>query len=122
MGKSNKLIYFLSGRFRGLFPPVRAVLKGSIGDIPILFSYFRWSDPNPSGVPFSPDRIALNLNGVPIYREGSPVGSTRKRAEKAMKEHDLRIEVDLASGRSQACIWTCDLSHEYVDINGSYIS
>ena len=75
-----------------------------------------------SGVPFSPDRIALNLNGVPIYREGSPVGSTRKRAEKAMKEHDLRIEVDLASGRSQACIWTCDLSHEYVDINGSYIS
>ena len=75
-----------------------------------------------SGVPFPPDRIALNLNGVPIYREGSPVGSTRKRAEKAMKEHDLRIEVDLASGRSQACIWTCDLSHEYVDINGSYIS
>jgi glutamate N-acetyltransferase/amino-acid N-acetyltransferase len=75
-----------------------------------------------SGVPFSPERIALSLNGIPIFRNGSPVSSTRKRAEKAMKEHDLRIEVDLAVGSRQACVWTCDLSHEYVDINGSYIS
>ena len=75
-----------------------------------------------SGVPFPPERIALSLNGVPVYREGSPVSSSRKRAEKAMKAHDLLIEVDLAAGRRQARVWTCDMSHEYVDINGSYIS
>lgn len=75
-----------------------------------------------SGVPFLPDRIALNLNGVPVFRNGSPVGSTRKRAEKAMKAHDLLIEVDLDTGRHDARVWTCDLSHDYVDINGSYIS
>ncbi|MBN2241651.1 MAG: bifunctional glutamate N-acetyltransferase/amino-acid acetyltransferase ArgJ [Acidobacteria bacterium] len=75
-----------------------------------------------SGVPFAPERIALYLNGVPVFRSGAPVGAARERAEKAMKEHDLRIEVDLASGRRQARVWTCDLSHEYVDINGSYIS
>ena len=74
------------------------------------------------GVPFAPDRITLSLNGVPVYRNGSPVSSTQKRAEKAMKAHDLRIEVDLGAGRQQARVWTCDLSHEYVDINGSYIS
>jgi glutamate N-acetyltransferase/amino-acid N-acetyltransferase len=39
-----------------------------------------------------------------------------------MKAHDLQIDVDLAGGRAVARIWTCDLSHKYVDINGSYIS
>jgi glutamate N-acetyltransferase/amino-acid N-acetyltransferase len=75
-----------------------------------------------SGVPFDPERIALNLNGIPVYHNGSPVGSTRSRAEKAMRDHDLQIEVDLAGGHAAAKIWTCDLSHKYVDINASYIS
>jgi glutamate N-acetyltransferase/amino-acid N-acetyltransferase len=75
-----------------------------------------------SGVPFDPDEVTLYLNGIPIFRDGSPVSSTRARAEKAMKAHDLQIEVDLACGRALARIWTCDLSHKYVDINGSYIS
>jgi len=75
-----------------------------------------------SGVPFDPDRVGLSLNGIPIFRNGSPIGSTRARAEKSMKNHDLRIEVDLAGGRAAAKVWTCDLSHGYVDINASYIS
>lgn len=75
-----------------------------------------------SGVPFDPESIVLSLNGIPIFRSGSPVGSTRARAEKAIKEHDLEIDVDLAQGRSSARVWTCDLSHKYVDINASYIS
>jgi glutamate N-acetyltransferase/amino-acid N-acetyltransferase len=75
-----------------------------------------------SGVPFDPERITLSLNGIPIFRNGSPVGATRGRAEKAMKAKDLHIEVDLAGGRARARVWTCDLSHKYVDINASYIS
>lgn len=75
-----------------------------------------------SGIPFDPEEVALALNGIPIFRNGSPVSSTRARAEKAIKAHDLQIEVDLAGGRATARVWTCDLSHKYVDINGSYIS
>ncbi len=75
-----------------------------------------------SGVPFDPDRITLSLNGIPIFRNGSPVIATRSRAEKAMKAKDLSIEVNLAEGRAAARVWTCDLSHRYVDINASYIS
>jgi glutamate N-acetyltransferase/amino-acid N-acetyltransferase len=75
-----------------------------------------------SGVAFDPERITLSLNGIPIFRNGSPVSSTRARAEKAMKAKDLLFEVDLADGRATARIWTCDLSHKYVDINASYIS
>ena len=75
-----------------------------------------------SGVPFDPERVSLSLNGIPVFRNGSSVGSTRPRAEKAMKNRDLQIEVDLAGGRSSARVWTCDLSRDYVDINASYIS
>lgn len=75
-----------------------------------------------SGVPFDPDEVVLGLNGIPIFRGGAPVASTRSRAEEAMKEHDLRIEVDLGEGKASARVWTCDLSHEYVNINASYIS
>jgi glutamate N-acetyltransferase/amino-acid N-acetyltransferase len=75
-----------------------------------------------SGVAFDPRRVRLSLNAIPIFRNGSPVGSTRARAEKAMKARDLRITVDLAAGGSAARVWTCDLSHRYVDINASYIS
>jgi glutamate N-acetyltransferase / amino-acid N-acetyltransferase len=75
-----------------------------------------------SGVAFDPERVKLGLNGIPIFRNGSPIASTRARAEKAMKNRDLRIEVDLADGRLSARVWTCDLSHDYVNINASYIS
>ena len=75
-----------------------------------------------SGIPFDPERILLNLNGIPVFRAGAPVNSARARAEKAIKGHDLLIEVDLSDGRSSARVWTCDLSHKYVDINASYIS
>jgi glutamate N-acetyltransferase/amino-acid N-acetyltransferase len=75
-----------------------------------------------SGVAMDPGRVMLSLNGIPVFRNGSPVNSTRARAEKAMKAHNLSIEVDLDEGRSSARVWTCDLSHEYVNINASYIS
>ncbi len=75
-----------------------------------------------SGVAFDPARIAFNLNGIPVFRNGSPVSSNRARAEKAMKKQDLQIEVNLAKGRASARVWTCDLSHEYVNINASYIT
>jgi glutamate N-acetyltransferase/amino-acid N-acetyltransferase len=75
-----------------------------------------------SKVAFDPEQITLSLNGIPIFRNGAPVSSTRSRAEEAMKDHDLQIEVDLAEGKASATVWTCDLSHEYVNINASYIS
>jgi glutamate N-acetyltransferase / amino-acid N-acetyltransferase len=75
-----------------------------------------------SGVPFDPESVTLSLNGIPIFRNGSPVASTRAKAEKAIKAHDLQIEVDLSEGRAAAKVWTCDLSHDYVNINASYIS
>jgi len=75
-----------------------------------------------AGIPFNPEKVALSLNGIPVFRKGSPVPSTQARAGKAMKARNIRIEVDLGGKRASARVWTCDLSHEYVNINATYIS
>jgi len=75
-----------------------------------------------SGVHFDPEKMAMSLNGVPAFRNGAPVASARGRAEKAMKSHDISIEIRLGTGKAEAKVWTCDFSHGYVDINASYIS
>jgi glutamate N-acetyltransferase/amino-acid N-acetyltransferase len=35
---------------------------------------------------------------------------------------EVEITVDLGLGRGTARVWTCDLTHGYIDINGSYRS
>ena len=39
-----------------------------------------------------------------------------------MKGEDLVIGVDLGLGRGARTIWTCDLTHRYIDINADYRS
>jgi glutamate N-acetyltransferase/amino-acid N-acetyltransferase len=75
-----------------------------------------------SKVALNPDKVTLRINGIPIFSKGKPVSETRAEAEKAIREHDLVIEAILAEGKESATVWTCDFSHEYVNINASYIS
>jgi glutamate N-acetyltransferase/amino-acid N-acetyltransferase len=75
-----------------------------------------------SKVSFNPDEVTLSINGIPIFRKGKPVSPTRAKAEKAIRERDIVIEVVLTEGKESATVWTCDFSHEYVNINASYIS
>ena len=75
-----------------------------------------------SGVEFDPAKVALSVCGFPVFRRGAPVTRSRARAEAALRGPELEVRLDLGRGRASARVWTCDLSHGYVDINGSYIS
>lgn len=75
-----------------------------------------------SQVPFDPDRAELRVSGIPIFRNGRPLLSTRAKAEAALRKQDIQIHLKLRCGMESARVWTCDLSHGYVDINASYIS
>jgi glutamate N-acetyltransferase/amino-acid N-acetyltransferase len=39
-----------------------------------------------------------------------------------MKGRAIKIAADVGVGRGKATVWTCDLTHRYIDINGSYRS
>ena len=40
--------------------------------------------------------------------------------KKIMNEHDITVTVELNEGDANATVWTCDLTYDYVKINGEY--
>src|SRR6266705_1334734 len=69
------------------------------------------------------DRLSISIGGVQIAAQGGPVpGYDEGPVAQHMKGRQIRIAVDLGIGRGRATVWTCDLTHGYVDINGSYRS
>jgi glutamate N-acetyltransferase/amino-acid N-acetyltransferase len=69
------------------------------------------------------DRLAVRVGGTLIAEKGGPVpGYDEKPVAAHMAGREVLIELDLGLGPGAATVWTCDLTHRYVDINGSYRS
>ena len=74
-----------------------------------------------SGVVFDPSRATVHLGGVLLFEYGSPHDDRSPQAEKHLEGKDVTIDVSLGTGGTgTATMWTCDLSAEYVRINGEY--
>lgn len=63
---------------------------------------------------FGPLRLAVDGLRDPDYSE--------EAASAYMKNDEIEIRADLGVGDGQATIWTCDLTHGYISINGDYRS
>ncbi len=69
------------------------------------------------------DKLAISAGGVRIAEKGGAVqGYDEAPVAKHMAGRNILLEVDLGIGKGRAEIWTCDLTHRYIDINGSYRS
>ena len=69
------------------------------------------------------DLVSISIGGVRIAADGAPLpGYDEGPVAEHMKGREIKIAVDLAIGSGRATVWTCDLTHGYVDINGSYRS
>jgi glutamate N-acetyltransferase/amino-acid N-acetyltransferase len=76
-----------------------------------------------AGEPADRDRLSVAVGGVWMAREGGVVpGYDEAPVVAHMKGREVEIAVDLGLGRGKATVWTCDLTHGYIDINGSYRS
>jgi len=68
-------------------------------------------------------RAEVRLAGVAVYRRGRALGeAARLRARRRLARREIEIAVDLAAGRAEFWVWTCDLSYDYVRINAEYTS
>jgi glutamate N-acetyltransferase/amino-acid N-acetyltransferase len=66
-------------------------------------------------------RAEVKWAGVTVFRNGRSAGpGARARSGEAMKANEVDVVVNLARGRSEATVWTCDLSYDYVKINAEY--
>jgi glutamate N-acetyltransferase/amino-acid N-acetyltransferase len=76
-----------------------------------------------AGEPVERDLLSVAVGGVWMAREGSIVpGYDEAPVVAHMRGREIEIKVDLGQGRGRAIFWTCDLTHGYIDINGSYRS
>src|SRR5262245_33097747 len=74
-----------------------------------------------AGVPFDVSKSTVYVGGVLLFENGLPHDDAAPLAAEHMKGVDIDIHVHLGTGGgAQATIWTCDLSAEYVRINGEY--
>jgi len=69
------------------------------------------------------DRIAIRFGDLLVAEKGWRVPDYSEEAASAyMKNDELLIHVDLGLGKGAKSVWTCDLTHRYIDINADYRS
>ena len=72
------------------------------------------------GVPFDQRDVDIDIMGMPVCRDGLTVPFDEDEALRRFEEDEITIWADLGAGMCETTVWTCDLTHEYVKINGEY--
>jgi len=76
-----------------------------------------------SGAQFRQEHVDISLMGVPVCRAGLGVAFDENEALRLFVENpEIVIDVDLGAGSAATRFWTCDLTHDYITINGDYRS
>ncbi|HMF05488.1 MAG TPA: bifunctional glutamate N-acetyltransferase/amino-acid acetyltransferase ArgJ [Methylocella sp.] len=69
------------------------------------------------------DRLAIWFNDVRVAQKGQrDPAYDEAEVSKLMRAAEIKIRVDLGLGKGEAKVWTCDLTKDYVAINGDYRS
>jgi glutamate N-acetyltransferase/amino-acid N-acetyltransferase len=76
-----------------------------------------------SGEKADRDRLKIAIGGVKVAARGQRVAGYEEAPVAAhMKGSEIAIAVDVGIARGRARVWTCDLTHGYIDINADYRS
>jgi glutamate N-acetyltransferase/amino-acid N-acetyltransferase len=73
-----------------------------------------------SGEAFAPDGVELWFGHIKVFSDGEPAVHEEVEANATLAAGEVKITVRLGEGDASATAWGCDLSYEYVRINGSY--
>lgn len=75
---------------------------------------------------FDIDKVDVDLESekgiVEVCRNGSGIPFSEEKASEVLSEDDIYINVNLNQGEASAKAWGCDLTYDYVKINGDYRS
>ena len=77
-----------------------------------------------SGAPVDVNKIdvqfASKAGTILVCQNGAGVDFSEEEAKKILLEHEIEILIDLKSGNAASTAWGCDLTYDYVKINGDY--
>ena len=73
------------------------------------------------GSPFRIKKIIIKLGEFTVAENGKiSENYNEQKLKEYMKWDSIFIEVDLKQGREQYECYTCDFTHDYIDINANY--
>ena len=76
-----------------------------------------------AGEPADRDKLSISFGGIRVAHKGMrDPAYDEKIVSDYMKGQDIDIRIDLGLGKGEFTVWTCDLTKEYVEINGDYRS
>lgn len=79
-----------------------------------------------AGTDFDPLKVSLVFSSqagmITLLNDGAPITFDEDEAKKVLSETDIHISVEINDGDEKAVAWGCDLSYDYVKINGDYRS
>ena len=109
-----------------------ARIARAIADSPLVKTAIAGEDANwgrivmavgKAGQPADRDKLTIAFGDHVLARNGQRAPDYSEDAATAyMKGEELSISVDIGLGTGSATVYTCDLTHGYIDINGSYRS
>ena len=77
-----------------------------------------------SGAEFDPETVDVSFASaageIAVCQQGRGLPFDEDLAKKILTEHDVEILVDLHSGSAQCTCWGCDITYDYIKINGDY--
>ncbi len=77
-----------------------------------------------AGENFDPDRTDIRFvskaGSIEVVKDGLGLVFDEDLAERILSEDEVLIDVDLKEGGSEVTCWGCDLTYDYVKINGDY--
>jgi glutamate N-acetyltransferase/amino-acid N-acetyltransferase len=126
---------FITIRIRGAASDADARLAAkAVANSPLVKTAFYGGDANwgrilaavgYSGAAVDPARAGLwiaagDASPLQLVRGGQPLDYAEADAGAVFAGPEITVTVDLGLGAGRATVWTCDLSHEYVSINGHY--
>ena len=104
----------------------------AIANSPLVKTAIAGEDPNwgrivavvgRAGVPFEQDRLSIRLGAERAARDGvADPAFDEPAAARHMKGQEVEIAVEIGAGPGTATVWTCDLTHGYIEINADYRS
>jgi glutamate N-acetyltransferase/amino-acid N-acetyltransferase len=104
----------------------------SVADSPLLKTAIAGEDANwgrvvaavgKAGEPADRDKLSISFGGIRVAHKGMrDPAYDEKIVSDYMKGQDIDIRIDLGIGKGEFTVWTCDLTKEYVEINGDYRS
>ena len=76
-----------------------------------------------SGEPVTSSASASPSAAYDVARDGAAVPDLDEAPVTAhLRGREIEIAVDVGDGPGRATVWTCDLTHGYIDINADYRS